>query len=275
VPAETRSLARARLIARAPRIALLTVCGVLTLAGLRAAIAPARPAAATNVRTAVAPASVGPFAEAFVRDYLTWTTTDSGQRQQRLGAYIAGDLDDTAGLSPTAGTQQQPLWTIAAAPTPAGRGRWHVTVLAALPGSRRLTLTIPVAVGRTGGLTVTDYPAITALTARGHQDADRYTTAVDDTELQHVAERATRNYLAGNGPDLQADLAPGAHITTPDTRSRLLSIDETAWQTPDRQLAVLATTQLPDGTRIQTRLHLTVTRQTRWFITAINPQGTP
>ncbi len=100
-------------------------------------------------------------------------------------------------------------------------------------------------------------------------------TENDGSALARVAERATRNYLAGNGPDLQADLAPGAHITTPDTRSRLLSIDETAWQTPDRQLAVLATTQLPDGTRIQTRLHLTVTRQTRWFITAINPQGTP
>lgn len=276
MPAETRTLARARLIARAPRIALLTVTGVLALAGLRAAIAPARPASTAAVSVVAPPGSVEPFAEAFVRDYLTWTATDTGQRETRLTAYLSGDLDQSGGLAPTPGTSQRPAWTAAGAPRPSARGRWQVTVIAALPNGRRLTLSVPITAGRTG-LTVTDYPAVTALTGRAHHQADRYTQTVDDPELQRVTQRAVRNYLDGNAADLQADLAPGSRITTPDTQSQLQSIDEIAWQQPARTLAVLATTQLPGGTRIQTRLHLTAVRQTRWFISAINPtqQGTP
>jgi len=76
--------------------------------------------------------------------------------------------------------------------------------------------------------------------------------------------------------DLAADLAPGARVTTPDTPSRLQTIDQISWQSEPVSLAVLASTELADGTHIQTRLHLTVTQQTRWFITAINPtKGTP
>lgn len=276
MPAEPRSLAQARLLARAPRIALLTVTAALTLAGLRAAIAPSHPAATTNAARADAPASVSAFAEAFVRDYLTWTTDDTGQRRSRLSAYLAADLDDDAGLTPPAGGHQAPVWTAAAVARAAAHGRWTATVIAALDGGRRLTLTVPIA-SRAGGLTVTDYPAITALAARGNTTADRYPDLINDQGLERVITRATRNYLTGNGPDLQADLAPGAHITTPDTTSRLLTVDEIAWQQPGRTVAVLATTQLTGGTRIQTRLHLTVTNQSRWFISHINPtqESTP
>lgn len=86
MPAETRTLARARLIARAPRIALLTVTGVLALAGLRAAIAPARPASTAAVSVVAPPGSVEPFAEAFVRDYLTWTARRPGRLSEQRSA---------------------------------------------------------------------------------------------------------------------------------------------------------------------------------------------
>lgn len=271
MPAETQSLARARLLARAPRIALIVATGVLTLAGLRAAIAPGHAAPATVAATSRPPQAVAAFAEAFVRDYLTWTAADDGQREQRLSGYLADDLDDDGGMAPRPGSTRTPRWTVAGEPRAAGHERWEVPVMAALSGGSRLTVTVPVTTGRDGRqMTVSDYPAITALAARGNAPADRYPHAIEDPELERVITRATRNYLAGNTTDLQADLAPGTRLTTPDQTSRLLSIDDIAWQTEGRTLAVLATTQTPDGTQIRTRLHITCVRQTRWFLAHIN-----
>lgn len=272
--AESRSLSRERLIARAPRIALVTVCGILTLAGLRAAIAPPAPVQTGAPPAPSAPPAAGAFAEAFVRDYLTWSSQENGGREQRLSAYLADDLDDDAGLVPASGSDQRVLWAVAAgARASETRGRWQVPVLAALADGRRLTVIVRVAAGAGGSLTVTDYPTLTALASTSAAGADRYGQQLTNPELERVATRAVRNYLAGRGPDLAADLAPGTRTTTPDAPSRLQSIDEISWQHQPRSIAVLATTQLPGGTRIQTRLHLNVTKQTRWFITAINPQG--
>lgn len=274
--AESRSLSQARLLARAPRLAVLAAGGLLGLAGLRGAIAPPRPTVLPAPRVASAPATVAPFAEAFVRDYLTWSAGDPADRERRLAGYLADGLDSDGGVVPASGGSQRPVWTAAGVPRAAERASaWRVAVIAALRGGRRITLLVPVAAGAAGSLAVTDYPALTALAARGTARADQFNDQIDDAELERVVERALRNYLAGNATDLAADLAPGAHVTTPDQTGRLLAIDELAWQQPGRAAAVLADAQLADGNRIRLRFHLSLRRDRRWFVAAINTTNPP
>lgn len=270
--AESRSLTHARLLARAPRIAVIGAGALLALGGLRSAIVP--PVAVTPPATAVrqAPAAVVPFAEAFVRDLLTWEASDPGERERRLAAYLADGLDPDGGVAPVPGRSQRPEWTVASGPRAAEAGSgWRVAVLAGLPGGRRMTLVVTVAAGAGGSLVVSDYPSLSALAARGTARAAGWNESVEDAELERVVERALRNYLAGRAGDLQADLAPGAHVTTPETTARLTHVEELAWQQPKRRAAVLAAAELPDGTRLRLRFHLSLERDGRWFVAAINP----
>jgi hypothetical protein len=146
--------------------------------------------------------------------------------------------------------------------------------VAGLGDGRRITLLVPVAAGTGGNLTVTDYPALSALAARGTARAEQFVDQIDDSQLEGVVQRALGNYLAGNATDLAADLAPGAHVTTPDQTGRLLAIDELAWQQPGRTAAVLADAQLRDGGRARLRFHLAVHLDGRWFVAAINTTNT-
>ena len=89
VSVEARSLRALRWRARAPRLLVLGCVGVLALAGLRAALAPATPPQATpTVATRVDP-GVGAFAEAFARVYLSADPARSEWRERRLAAVLA------------------------------------------------------------------------------------------------------------------------------------------------------------------------------------------
>lgn len=269
---ESRNLAHARLLARAPRIAIIGAGVLLAFGGLRSAIAPPAPTAGPTVIVRSAPAAVAPFAEAYVRDLLTWDATDPGERERRLAAYLADGLDPDGGIAPVPGRSQRPEWTVASTARAAERrSGWRVAVLTGLPDGRRMTLVVPVTTGAGGSLVVSDYPSLSALAARGTARAVEWNDTVEDAELERVVERALRNYLAGRAGDLQADLAPGARITTPETASRLVRVEELAWQQHGRRVAVLAAAELPHGTRLRLRFHLALERDGRWFVAAINP----
>ncbi len=275
MPAETRSLLVARVAARAPRIAVLSAAGLLALAGLRGAIAPPAPTKAPVAAARVVPAAVGPFAEAFVREYLSWDRDDVGRREQRLSGYLADGLDPDAGLTPTPGAGQRVAWTVAAAPRAAAQGTWVVSVAAGLDDGTRTTLAIPI---RSAGqaMAVIDYPALTALATRAADArASSWSAPVEDRELERVVERAVRNYLAGRAGDLQADLAPGARVITPERSAQLIAVEELAWHTPGRVVAALIEAELPDRTRMRLRLHLTVRRDGRWFVAGLDPSTPP
>ncbi|WP_196189180.1 conjugal transfer protein [Conexibacter sp. W3-3-2] len=269
---ESRSLTLARVLARAPRLAIIGAGLLLAAAGLRGALAPPAPITSTARVTTAAPVSVAPFAEAFVRELLTWDGRDPAERERRLRAYLAEGLDPDAGITPVPGTAQRPEWTVATGARAAEHaGGWRVAVLAGLPSGRRITLLVTVTAGAAGDLVVSDYPSLTALAARSTARPQEWNDFVEDAGLERVVERALRNYLAGNAGDLQADLAPGAHVTTPETTAQLTAIDELAWQQPGRRVAALATAELADGTRLRLRFHLSLTRDGRWFVAAINP----
>lgn len=275
MPAETRTLAVARIAARGPRIAFLACAGLLALAGLRGVIAPPVTLPAKAKLVGAAPTGVGPFAEAYAREYLSWTPDSVGQREQRLVPFLADGLDPDGGLAPVPGTTQRVTWTSAAAPRAAAPGTWVVTIVAGLADGTRTTLAVPVH-ARAGAMAVADYPALTAITARATQArAPAWNTPVDDGELARVVERALRNYLAGRAGDLQADLAPGTRVVTPEQTTRLISIDELDWQQPGRLVAALVAAELPDRARLRLRLHLAVRRDGRWFVAGLDPTTPP
>lgn len=273
--ADTRTLLAARLVARAPRIALLCAAGVLAVAGLRGAVAPPKPTTASAVAPRPAPAAAAPFAEAFVREYLSWEQDDIGGREQRLSAYLADGLDPDAGLAPTPGRRSRVSWTVAGVPRAAGGAVWSVDVLAGLQDGTRTTMSIPVH-ARGNAMAVVDYPALVALGTRATDAPARsWNTPVEDAGLERVVQRALRNYLAGRAGDLQADLAPGSRVITPERTSRLITVEELAWKTPGREVAALVVVELPDRSRMRLRLHLSVRRDGRWFVAGLNTPTPP
>ena len=271
--AETRSLMRVRLIARAPRVVFIGACALLALAGLRTTITGgAVRAAPLEAPAPVTDLGVSAFAEAFARAYLSYRGDDPAAHERAVAAFTTGDLDPGAGLEPPVKGSRRVTWTAAILSSPAGLRRWRVTVAVALAGEGMglRYLSVPVARDRAGGLVVDDYPALVGPPARADAGAPADAGELTDQALADVATRALGNYLRGAAGNLRADLLPGAQLTTPSPPLRLLAVEALAWREPGRLLAATVSAQDPGGARMRLRFLLSVEHRDRWYLRAID-----
>jgi len=240
---------------------------VLCLAGIRSMFRPA-PAVPPAPKVVLPDQAAEAFAEAFARAYLSWDSAAPDRHERQVAGFISSDLDAGAGLQvPNTGSQQV-QWTTVDADRPAGKRRRLVTV-AAQTSAGLVHLAVLVARTDRGLLYVPDYPAILGPPpATGDGPTDQGDD-VSDGALRTVAERAVRNYLAGQRANLQADLADDAAVALPDASRRVKSVESTTGAGPNR-VAVEVTAVESSGALVRLRYELPVVRQGgRWLVRAI------
>ncbi len=254
-----------RLRARLPRLALVALALVLCAAGARSLLSPPPAAPPRPASAPLAPVEVEGFAERFARVYLS-PEDDRGGRARQLAVLTSPEVDLGAG----------------ALTTGAAETTWSAVVSARRTGPRRMTvvvevgdrggvidLAIPVAWDSEGRMVVPTAPALVGpplTTATTTAPAER---EVEDAQLQTVSARVVRNYLAGDGQDLQADLAPGARVSLPGLRFRVQRVNEITWAAASR-VALSVDAARADGGSVALRYELAVTRSSgRWLVTSV------
>jgi Conjugative transposon protein TcpC len=260
-----------RLRALAPRVLVWLALGLLCSAGLRAIIerpSQAVPAAGGDPGIDLPAAA---FAESFVRAYLSWDPLEPERRERTLAGYLASGLDADAGLSP-GGEARTVLWA-------------HVERQEGPPGRRRVTVVAQTTQGLThlavsvtrdqhGFLAIATPPAVVGAPAVSRDAEAPQEDDVEDERLRAIAERAVRNYLAGERENLLADLAPNAVVSLPTEPLRVRSTDAVTWVTRGRRVAVTVEAETDDGTRWTLRYELGVLRRDRWYVRSIHTDPT-
>ena len=279
---DVRSARRSRLGARAPRLALIGVCGVLCLAGLRVVIAgPANAETASGPDATVVSqelTQVRGVAEAFTRAYFTWDHNHPDARAAALSPLVADAIAPDAGFSPPTETDQTVTWTatVAERTDPDAKVR-YVTVAAATGRPGLVYLEVPVRRDPQGRIAVTDFPAVVGGPPRLADGVRPGAAAngVSDAELAAVVRRAATNYLKGDAEDLRADLARGAVVSLPELRVNDAEPGALTWLDQPNGL-VAVEVDLPNGGGGSLRLvyRLSVTRSDRWYVRAINTNST-
>jgi conjugative transposon protein TcpC len=262
-----------RLRALAPRIAFYGLVGILAVAGLRAALAPAEePVAAPRVESQASDLGAESFAEAFARTYLTWQADGEDERERLLAPFLPSTLDADAGLAPPEDGEQEVEWT-AVAGSHAERSRTIVTV-AAETSNGTLHLSVPVGRDPRGFLYVAGYPALVGPPAVNRRPPRADEDEVEDRKLAAVVERALTNYLARARGNLLADLTPDAVVSLPVQALRVASVDEVTWVRPNRRTAVVLEAEDERGGSWTLRYELEVRKRDRWYVRSLQVDPT-
>src|SRR3954470_18588657 len=111
--------------ARAPRVALVACCAVLSLAGLRTILGSAHGVPASPVQSRVVDGSLDGFAEGFARAYVASSAADTAARDDDLKAY--GFAEPTSAAASVGGIRVR--WSAAVASQARAGGGRIVTVL--------------------------------------------------------------------------------------------------------------------------------------------------
>jgi hypothetical protein len=243
-----RSSARLeRAKALAPRYALIGVCALLSLAGLKEiAIGDPTTTGGRGPGGAVDPA-MEQLAISFARAYLTYDASDPESREAALEPFIPDYLSPDGGFDPRRG-RQAVLWAEVAQNQEAIAGGRIITVAAQtdrLPSPTYLA--VPLRRLRTGALALADYPALVGAPAVARSVSEPLHESVEEAELVAMCGRVVSNYLSGQLENLRADLAPGAEVSLPAQTLALGSVDELVWaDRAEAGEAVLATVSAID-----------------------------
>jgi hypothetical protein len=241
-----QSLRRARYCSSAPRyLATVILFGFFAL-GVRSAVFPAGPAAATAPARAGADAPSEDFALQFARAYLSYDAAHPGRRAEALAPFLSDQLESGAGFTPAGGSQRV-LWADVASDQPALAGGRVITIAAEV-SSQRLPLYLAVSVSHGVGrpLSLVGYPSLVGAPAVAGRSASPARVAVTEAGVLAVVDRVLRNYLAGAAPNLKADLTADAAVTLPTVRLHVRSVDQTLWVAGAGSGAVLATVTATD-----------------------------
>lgn len=272
ITVETRSLRAVRLRALAPRLLAYAALALLCLAGLRAILA--RPPAAPIAR-AGAPGfdlTAAAFAESFARAYLSFDPAAPELRERRLRRYLSDGLEADGGRAPAAPGPEGVAWTSVLAERRAGRR--VIATVAAEVGGELLYLAVPVERDPREYLSVPAYPALVGPPATDTSREPSEEDDVEDPRLRTIAERAVRNYLAGQRQNLLADLAPEAVVSLPDERLAVRSVESVTWAEPRRRVAVQVQARDRAGGGWTLRYELSVMRRDRWYVRSLETDPT-
>lgn len=235
-----RSARLERLRALGPRYLFVAALALTSLVGLRELISPEK--APTPPGSPVgSDHALEDFAQGFARAYLAYDAARPQARERALRPYLPEELDWAGGMTPPEHGSQAVEWVRVAQNQEALAGGRIVVVAAEMAGDPVSTyLAVPLERTAEGAITLTGYPSIVGppTSARAELVARE---EVEDKEVLAVAERAVRNYLAGEGANLDADLAPDAAVSIPAQRLRVQSVDDVAWAAGPDSGAVLAT----------------------------------
>ncbi|MCA1690009.1 MAG: hypothetical protein LC720_06110, partial [Actinobacteria bacterium] len=214
---DTRSLWRLRASASLTRWVLYVVATVGVAATVRFAVAPPRPATPRPAPVVGADRAAEGFATLFARRYLTWDAASPALHEQGLAEFLGGSVDADAGMAAPARGSRRIAWAEIVQARTAPAGERVYTVAAGTADGEPTYLSVDVIRGASGELRLGRYPALVGPPLVGHAEALDAGAAgpVSDPGVTTVVERALRNYLAGSGQNLAADLAPDSVVATP------------------------------------------------------------
>jgi Conjugative transposon protein TcpC len=273
VTIKTRSLWRIRLARELPRALLLGASLAGLLASARFAIAPPRPAA-PPASAAAAPSqdlAAEGFAQLFARRYLTWEAGDPEAHRRALAPFAGTGMEADAGLQlPPSGTERV-QWTEVVQERIPSPGEHVYTVAAQTDVNGLVYLTVSVLRTVDGALRLAGYPAFVGPPASEAGIVGDGSREVTDPALQTVVARALRNYLAGAGTELAADLSSTARVSLPAQPLSLEAVSRLDWSAEGGD-AVIATVQAQDahGARYTLAYDLDMAEVAgRWEVAAI------
>jgi hypothetical protein len=257
-----------RLRARAPRALAAAAVALLAVGGLRAAVEDASLAPADKRAVPSGDRTVGAFAEAFARAYLSFNPAQPERREERLAGYLSRALDPDAGLVRPAGDMREVEWT--AVVDQVQRGRLTTVTVAAGLADETVHLAVPVGRDERGLVAVAGYPALVGPPAHDPAIAAASEDEVEDQGLRAVCERAVRNYLAGERRDLAADLADDAVLSLPGRELDVRTVEAITWAVPGLRAAVQLQADDPEGGAWTLRYELAVVRRDRWYVRSLH-----
>lgn len=230
-----------------PRYALVGVCAILSLAGLKQILVGDPASGTARPPGGAADPAMEQFATSFARAYLTYDASDPEEREEALARFIPEYLGSDGGFDPERG-EQAVLWVEVAQNQEAIAGGRIITVAAQtdrLPTPTHLA--VPVRRLRSGELVLAAYPALVGAPVVARSVAEPAFASVEDPELSAMSVRVLSNYLAGQVANLRADLEPGAEVSLPAQTLSLASLDELVWAGDSESgEAVLATATASD-----------------------------
>jgi conjugative transposon protein TcpC len=275
VTVSARPLWRLRLRREYPRHLLHALALFGLLASARFAVDPPAPpapraparAAATDDRAAEG------FAVLFARRYLTWDAADPEAHREALDPYLGPEMEAEAGFQPPQSGSQRVQWTqVVQASDDGAGGRYTVAVQTDASGLLYLAVGVVRTTG--GALALSGYPALVGPPPSAPAPGPPRLEEAQDGALATVVTRALRNYLAGAGSELAADLTPGARVAPPPAPLQLQSLDALDWERAGRTLLALVHAQDARGARYALAYRLTVAASAgRWEIAAIEVDG--
>jgi hypothetical protein len=272
---ERRSLRRLELRSSLPRYVLYAVALAAIAHSL---IDLAHPAAkpATVSRAAALDVGAAGYAVAFTRAYLSYNSEDPAVQQAALARFAAtGPLGSGAGFTvPSSGSNSVTSAQVVGDQRADG---WELYTIEA-DTTRLGTLYLAVTVARASGgpLELVGEPALVGPppSASAIADPSQANQPVSDPGLTGVVTRALGDYLRGDSSNLQSDLATGVPLPSLPPALASVHVTRVAWQVPGR--AVGADVQASDQAGAGYSLHyeLSVIRQGRWYVTAIESSPT-
>jgi hypothetical protein len=239
--------------------------------------APARPAGNNDL-----PAQS--LAVEFTRAYLTYDASNPQERDQALASLVGQNsaaLNQGAGVVlPIRGSDQ--VTSAQLASQRAGVGGTTYTVQADTTTDGVVYLAVTVA-RHAGALRLVGEPALVGpprVSAAVQDPASAGDQQVSDGAVSAVVTRALTNYLKGNQPNLQSDLATGVSVTVPTMALSQIQIGQIDWLTQGHSVGV--SVQANDKSGATYALHYTVALErqpspggSRWFVSGINSTPGP
>jgi hypothetical protein len=211
------------------------------------------------------------FAEQFARTLLTFDASHPDARRRALAAFAGAGLDPDTGLVPPPSGAQQVQWARVVQQRDPRPGEHVYTVATQTDQDGLLHLAVDVRRNRDGTLRLGGYPALVgaASSAPATRDPDERLREVDDQGVSEVVARALRNYLAGDGDQLVADLAAGTAIALPGHPLRMTGLEILKWNRDGGSVIALVGAGA-DGEEWTLRYELDIARHAgRWEISAI------
>jgi len=209
------------------------------------------------------------FAVLFARRYLSWDAADPEAHRRALAAYLGPNMEPEAGFQPPQSGSQHVEWAQIVQAQGAGEtGRYTVAVQTDASGLVYLSVAVTDPPGAAPALS--GYPAFVGPPPTAPAPAERDLSEVQDGSLGTIVARALRNYLAGDGSELAADLAPATRTPPLAAPLTLESIDALDWERAGRSLLALVHARDGAGGRYALAYRLTVVAGAgRWEIAAI------
>lgn len=230
------------------------------------------------------------FADFFVREYLTWDAAfGKDDRAARLAPFLARYLDSRGGLNLAGAVGSQRVlearvWKLAVITDQTARVTVVADVVTTATGgagiatSRRLALSVPVAVAGSGYV-IYDYPAFIPLPQPGTLDEYPYSgTRVSDTpaEVKELLTGFFRAYAEGSRVAISYFLVPGARVTGLEGAFQFRELGGVELREATGGFTAHTEIVLVDpatGTAYRQRYLVHLVKKDRWYIQDIEQKG--